>query len=100
MRDQGVRFVADMGRATTVKSVAFSAPADPAQQSEPRHARAVLAVVERAHSVEAIEAEEAGPEIVSADAVANEEHARLEALLAELVQMKSRLRAAMPQRAG
>jgi DNA-binding transcriptional MerR regulator len=100
MRDQGVRFVADMGRETTVKSVAFSAPVEPAPQNEPRHARAVLAVVERAHSAEAIEVEEAEPEIVSADAVANEEHARLEALLAELVQMKSRLRAAMPQRAG
>lgn len=101
MRDQGIRFVADMGRATTVKSVAFSTPSDPAPQNEPRHARAVFAVVERAHSVEAARVEEEEIEPVEiAEAIAHEEHTKLEALLNELVGLKARLRAAMPQRAG
>jgi DNA-binding transcriptional MerR regulator len=101
MRDQGVRFVAEMGRATTVKPIAFSAPADPAPQNEPRHARAVLAVVERAHSAEAapVVMEEIDTAEIT-EGVAQEEHAKLEALLNELVGLKARLRAAMPQRAG
>jgi len=114
MRDKGLRFVADMGRASAVTSVAFAqTPVTEVAEDQPRGARAILAVVERAHDesfmtpavkddiieepvfepAETIEAE-------MAETVANEEHVRLNALLTELVQMKMRLRAAMPQRAG
>jgi len=114
MRDKGLRFVADMGRASTVTAMAFTQTSvtEPPEDA-PRGARAMLAVVERAHdesfmtpiveddiaedqaadAAEAVEAE-------MAETIANEEHVRLEALLTELVQMKTRLRAAMPQRAG
>lgn len=114
MRDKGLRFVADMGRASTVTAMAFAqAPVTEASDDQLRGARAILAVVERAHDesfmtpiVEDDIAEKPVAEIAEtveaemAETVANEEHARLETLLAELVQMKARLRAAMQQRAG
>src|SRR5882757_1804215 len=50
MRDKGLRFVADMGRASTVTAVAFSqAPIVEVAEDQPRGARAMLAVIERAH---------------------------------------------------
>jgi DNA-binding transcriptional MerR regulator len=104
LRDRGLRHVVELGRATIVAPIAFSAP-EP-QPDEPRHARAVLAVVERAHT----EADATGIENAEIDSgdfgdhIANElagqERARLDALLGELVQLKSRLRAAMPPREG
>jgi len=114
MRDKGLRFVADMGRASAVTSVAFAqASVTEVAEDQPRGARAMLAVVERAHDesfmTPAVEDDIAEEQVVEpaetieaemADTVANEEHVRLEALLTELVQMKTRLRAAMPQRAG
>lgn len=114
MRDKGLRFVADMGRASAVTSVAFAqASVTEVAEDQPRGARAMLAVVERAHDesfmTPAVEDDIAEEPVVEpaetieaemADTVANEEHVRLEALLTELVQMKTRLRAAMPQRAG
>jgi DNA-binding transcriptional MerR regulator len=100
IRDQGIRHVAELGRATTVKPVAF-APAETPARDEPRHARAVLAVVERAHSLDSVDVEETeSAAIETADAVADEERAKLEGLLAELMQMKARLRAAIPQHAS
>jgi len=110
MKDRGLRYVADLGRASTVTPMAFAqAPVTEVPDDQPRGARAMLAVVERAHeesfvapAVEEIEEPAAAEadELVTAQSVANEEHAKLEALLSELVQMKTRLRAAMPQRAG
>ncbi len=87
LRDKGQRYVTDLGRMTNVAPIAFSQPE--LQADEPRHARAVLAVVEQAH---------AHSEDVSAMAngLAGEERGKLETLLAELLQLKSRLRAAMP----
>ncbi|HTV71882.1 MAG TPA: MerR family transcriptional regulator [Rhizobiaceae bacterium] len=112
MRDRGLRFVAELGRVSTVKSGAFSqATVIEVPDDQPRGARAMLAVVERAHEetfavpvedeafVEELVVEEA-EEADTAQSFATEERTKLEALLAELVQMKSRLRAAMPQRAG
>jgi DNA-binding transcriptional MerR regulator len=87
LRDKGQRHVVDLGRVTNVAPIAFSAP-EP-QTEEPRHARAMLAVVERAH------VDDAEPGDV-ARAMAGEEQVKLELLLAELVQLKTRLRATMP----
>ncbi len=100
IREQGIRYVAELGRAATVRTLSFAAIEPP--KEEPRNSRAVLAVVEHARDVEeAAEVEEARSAVVKkADAVATEERAKLEALLIELTQMKTRLRAAMPQRAG
>jgi len=116
IRDNGLRYVADLGRAATVKSVAFAqGPAVGLPDDQPRGARAMLAVVERAHednfAAQDAEVEDdfAGEPVAEvtetieaemAQTLANEERVKLEMLLAELVQMKTRLRAAMPQRAG
>src|SRR6201994_2569574 len=100
MRDRGLRYVADIGRASTVTAMAFAQTSvTETSDNQPRGARAMLAVVERAHednfvapivededTVEPVS--EAETEVVTAQSVANEEHAKLEALLAELVQMK------------
>ena len=96
IREQGIRYVAELGRAATVRPLAFAAIEPP--KVEPRHARAVLAVVEHAHGGEVIETKSAA--VDKADAIANVERAKLQILLTELTQMKARLRAAMPQRAG
>jgi len=91
MRDKGQRYVAELGRAANAVPIGFTPP-EP-QADEPRHARAMLAVVERAHD---------GTEDVSGDvarALAGDERVSLEILLAELVQLKARLRAASPLRA-
>lgn len=102
LRDKGQRYVVDLGRITNVAPIAFS-PSEP-QASEPRHARAVLAVVERAHGeVERIAIEDMAnwdPARDAADGLAGVERGNLETLLAELVRLKSRLRAAMPAREG
>jgi DNA-binding transcriptional MerR regulator len=102
LRDKGQRYVLDLGRATIVAPIVFVA-SEP-QMDEPRHARAMLAVVERAHSdVEIAEAEDiVNEEIIEniADDLASEERLRLDTLLGELIQLKSRLRAAIPQREG
>lgn len=100
MREKGQRYVADLGRAAFADRIAPSdlvafadepedAPLDVEEDieetvaidEEPRYARAALAVVERAHG-----------EIASS--LANEERVKLEILLAELLQMKARLREA------
>jgi DNA-binding transcriptional MerR regulator len=100
IRDQGIRHVAELGRATAVKPLMGAAVETPPRE-EPRHARAMLAVVERAHNIELADIEEAESATTgTADTIAGEERAHLENLLAELVRMKARLHAALPQRAG
>jgi DNA-binding transcriptional MerR regulator len=78
LRERGYRHVAELGR------TANGAPVEPfpAQDfsGEPLYARAAIATLERAH---------AEP---SASLLAEEERVKLEILLAELQQMKSRLR--------
>jgi DNA-binding transcriptional MerR regulator len=96
MREKGQRYVADLGRAAYADRIAPSnvlafedeceaAPREVEEtaviEDEPRYARAALAVVERAHGE-------------SAASLANEERAKLEILLAELLRLKERLREA------
>jgi len=82
MRDKGQRYVAELGRQVFADRIA---PAEAYEKEEtPRYARAALAVVERAH---------AEP---TASSLANEERVKLEILLAELLQLKARLREARP----
>lgn len=110
MRDKGLRYVSDLGRAVKVTPVVTFAPVVETPLEEPRHARAVLAVVERAHMIareepivldaEGVDVEEGIAEETKADMLASEENLNLEQLLAELLQMKTRLRAAMPRHAG
>jgi DNA-binding transcriptional MerR regulator len=103
MREKGQRYVADLGRAAYADRIApsnilaFEEEPDTQRDvemdveeaivigEEPRYARAALAVVERAHGEAAQR---------TASSLANEEHEKLEALLAELMQMKSRLHGA------
>jgi DNA-binding transcriptional MerR regulator len=102
MREKGQRYVADLGRAAYADRIAPSnvvAFDDEVEvipheieetiviDEEPRYARAALAVVERAHGERA-------------SSLANEEREKLEILLAELLQMKSRLRGARSAFAG
>lgn len=86
MRDRGQRYVAELGRAACadrcepvpVKNF------EPVETTEaPRYARAALAVVERAHAEKPV-----------AEKAASEEREKLELLLADLLQLKARLRAA------
>jgi DNA-binding transcriptional MerR regulator len=93
LRDKGQRYVADLGRATNVAPIALSPPEQQSAE-EPRHARAVLAVVERAHG------DAADVEGDVANEMAGEEQVKLELLLAELLQLKACLRAASPLREG
>jgi DNA-binding transcriptional MerR regulator len=88
LRDKGLRHVVEIGRLINVAPLGLSAPGP--QTTEPRHARAVLAVVERAHGDTEDVAESVAGEL------AGEEQVKLGTLLAELLQLKSRLRAAMP----
>ncbi len=79
IRDKGLRYVQDLGRA------AFADRAPPrVVEEELRPVRPALAVIERRTAA----AEPAD----TARSLANEEHARLEALLAELLGLKARLR--------
>ncbi|MBU6444651.1 MAG: MerR family transcriptional regulator [Alphaproteobacteria bacterium] len=89
LREQGVRTVAEIGRgrSTLVAASAFG-DATPADET-PRHARAAIAALERAH---------VGGDLAGADdslpgeSFSEETRVRLELLLAELLQMKGRLR--------
>ncbi|MBV8976086.1 MAG: MerR family transcriptional regulator [Alphaproteobacteria bacterium] len=89
MREKGPRHVAELGRAAFAASVAPSnivsfeeaQRRDEMPDDEPRHARAALAMLERAHAETPFVA-------------ARDERGKLEALLAELLELKSRLRAA------
>jgi DNA-binding transcriptional MerR regulator len=90
MRDKGVRHVAELGRAATVEKLRPQAP-QPIADDTPRHARAVLVTLERAHA-EPAQIEPAP--VDKAQALASEERVKLELLLAELLQLKARLREA------
>lgn len=84
IREQGVRYVAGLGRADC--SLIGRLSEMPAEQGAgPRHARATIAVVEAAHGG----AEEPAAE----DGLDEAARVKLELLLAELLQLKSRLRA-------
>ena len=90
MRDKGPRYVAEMGRAALAARIAPSnvVPFEDVQRrddligDEPRHARATLAMLEQAHL---------GP---APSDLAFHEREKLEALLADLLRLKSRLGAA------
>ena len=84
LREQGVRYVGELGRGeATLIGGSRSEPDEMERADEPRHARAALAALERAHAA----SERNG---VQLDEAARE---RLELLLAELLQLKGRLRA-------
>lgn len=88
LREQGMCYVAEIGRGKT--SPIRSARTDPAAAGagEPRHARAALAALERAHAAS------------GEDALGEKARVKLELLLAELLQLKSRLRTAQARNAA
>ena len=85
LRERGLRHVAEIGR--TALSTGPLPP--PETDDEPRYARAAIARVHRAHAD--MFAGEARPDLDEAT------RTKLELLLAELLQMKARLRAAREQ---
>ena len=92
LREQGLRYVAELGRGrATLVAGAFSAD-DTDEADEPRHARAAIAVVEMAHGVAHGVSHGSG----RAGGLSQDEAARekLELLLGELLQLKGRLRGA------
>jgi DNA-binding transcriptional MerR regulator len=84
-REQGVRFVMTRGRELRGASL----PPIRETNDEPRYARAALALVERAH------AEEFGGDS-DAPSLSEPKREKLELLLADLLQMKARLKSARP----
>jgi DNA-binding transcriptional MerR regulator len=84
LREQGARQVAEIGR--TVLHTGALPP--PETDEEPRYARAAIARVRRAHADMFTDEGRARPELDEAT------RTRLELLLAELLQMKARLRSA------
>lgn len=89
LRDRGLRHVTELGRGDVKveKKARRNLPEFIAPPDEPQFARAALAVLQRAHGVS--ETTGAG--------IGEEERAKLEALLAELQQLKTRLRNALPR---
>jgi DNA-binding transcriptional MerR regulator len=95
-RDKGLRYVAEIGRAAApcvVEPLRPQVPQPPVVVDDtPRHARAVLVTLERAHAEPpAVQPEPQPAPVDEAQALAREERMRLEALLAELLQLKARL---------
>ncbi|MDE3114364.1 MAG: MerR family transcriptional regulator [Pseudomonadota bacterium] len=86
LREQGVRTIAEIGRGRSTL-VAASAFAEELSEETPRHARAAIAALERAHASDALTADEPLP----GESLCEETRVRLELLLAELLQMKGRL---------
>jgi DNA-binding transcriptional MerR regulator len=91
LRERGLRYVAERGHAPISIGPASSRVSVEADD-EPRHARAAIARVERAHaeSFSGAGADQSAPLDETA-------RVKLELLLAELLQMKARLRAARPR---
>jgi DNA-binding transcriptional MerR regulator len=86
LRERGLRHVAEIGRGDV--SFERKAPSPQVWEEEATHARAIMADLARAHA-------EPGVEASSDRAILDEEQrTRLEILLAELLQMKSRIRTA------
>ena len=94
LREQGVRYVAALGRgrATLLGRLAQSASETDADETPeaPRHARAAIAAVQAAHAEEP----DGGSALHNGHALDAEARAKLEALLGELLQLKARLAAA------
>jgi DNA-binding transcriptional MerR regulator len=84
-REQGVRFVMTRGRELRGAAV----PAIREVEGEPRYARAALALVERAHAEEFSATDEPV-------GLSEQGREKLELLLADLLQMKARLKSARP----
>ena len=87
LREQGVRPIAEIGRGRSAL-VAASAFDDEPSDETPRHARAAIAALERAHAASALTRDDPLP----GESLCEETRVRLELLLAELLQMKGRLR--------
>ncbi len=93
LRDKGLRHVAELGRGELAPVIAPAILSKAEREpDEPRYARAAMAALARAHEQEA-----AG---VTAASLAEEERVKLEILLAELLQLKGRLRAAQTRVSG
>lgn len=91
IREQGMRYVAGLGRADcSLIGTLSELPAD--RDAQPRHARAAIAVVEAAHGRDASDGDARG-----AGELDEAARVKLELLLAELLQLKSRLRAGAPR---
>ena len=94
LRERGLRHVAEIGRGDAVFTgpVERRASEDAAEvwTDEAMHARAMMADLARAHPGPALEAEA----LAERPVLSEEQRTRLEILLAELLQMKAKLRAA------
>ena len=90
LRDRGLRHVSELGRGdvTKEKKAKRQLPEFISAPDEPQFARAAFAVLQRAHG----EFESASGPL--------EDRVKLEALLSELLQLKTRLRSALPKRTG
>ena len=86
LREQGVRTIAEIGRGRSTL-VAASAFAEELGDEAPSHARAAIAALERAHAAGAL-----ADDPLPGECLSEETQVRLELLLAELLQMKGRLR--------
>jgi len=85
LRDKGLRYVAELGRGGSQGALPTASFAQAEMETdEPRYARAAMAVLARA-------VEEPRTDAVT---LAEEERVKLEILLAELLQLKAKLRAA------
>jgi len=110
LRERGLRYVTELGRgelkfeSQSLRNLPEFIPVP----SEPTFARAALAVLERAHPVPAQEISGQVPDAVEPALaeetpvieLAEEERVKLEILLAELLQLKGRLRAARLRTTG
>ena len=98
LREQGARTVAEIGRGKTalVASATLVAGGE-AADDEPRHAHAAIAALERAHAASAAAQDGvSGEGLLPGEGLEEVTRVRLELLLAELLQLKGRLRTAMP----
>lgn len=89
LRDRGLRHVAELGRGEVKveKKSKRNLPEFIATPDEPQFARAAMAVLQRAH----------GEPVTNSVGIGEEERVKLEILLAELQQLKTRLRNAQPR---
>ena len=111
LQERGLRHVAELGRgeAKFESSSLRNLPEFIPVPAEPKFARAALAVLERAHPTPVREAEPVEDDMPSAQVepvehealqLAEEERVKLEILLAELLQLKGRLRSVRARSKG
>ena len=95
LRERGLRYVAELGHGeeSPGRAVLSKLPEFVPAPDEPQFARAAMAVLERAHGEQT---PDAAPDV----RLAEEERVKMEILLAELQQLKARLRSALSQRKG